>query len=240
MKADEKDILYHFFTSAEEYLSGYRLDRTAPVFADDAAIVNYESLADVVTAADSCTACPLSLTRTQVQSNTKIEDEGPSDGNRITVLVVDSNGSTFAGNEGQLLDKMLASIQLSRGVNCYIANIVKCSPPGNREPAPEEFSACMGFLEAQIALIRPVMILALGETAAKSLLRSSSSIETLRGTVHDRQGIPLLATFHPGALLRDESLKRPSWEDLKLFKAELESRIGSLPEGAHLCRNGSR
>ncbi|HUX42084.1 MAG TPA: uracil-DNA glycosylase [Rectinemataceae bacterium] len=147
----------------------------------------------------------------------------------VLVLVVgegpgaeeDAQGRPFVGPAGQLLDKMLGSVGLSRTTNCYIANIVKCRPPGNREPAPDEREACLPWLERQIEALRPAFILAMGRTAATSLLGSADGIGKLRGRWFERRGIPLLATYHPSALLRDESLKRPAWEDLKMLKYRL-------------------
>jgi DNA polymerase len=139
----------------------------------------------------------------------------------------DESGRPFVGKAGQLLDKMLASIGLSRTTNCFIANIVKCRPPQNREPTPDESGACIRYLSAQIELVKPAMILAVGRTAAQNLLGTSDGINKLRGRFFDFSGIPLLPTFHPSALLRDETLKRPAWEDLKLFRAELDRITGT-------------
>lgn len=141
----------------------------------------------------------------------------------------DLQGRPFVGKAGQLLDKMLAAIELDRTVNCYIANIVKCRPPLNRTPMPDEAQACKGYLEAQIHALKPKMILAMGRTAVQNLLQTNQGINSLRGKFFDYHlgandktpAIPLLATYHPSALLRDEALKRPAWEDLKVFRARL-------------------
>ena len=141
----------------------------------------------------------------------------------------DNTGRPFVGKAGQLLDKMLSAIELSRNVNCYICNIVKCRPPMNRTPMPDEASACQGFLEAQIHTLKPVMILAMGRTAVQHLMQTTEGINALRGKMLEyRMGsnpstpaIPLMATYHPSALLRDPALKRPAWEDLKVFKTKL-------------------
>jgi DNA polymerase len=135
----------------------------------------------------------------------------------------DKRGLPFVGPAGQLLDKMLASIGLSRETNCYIANIVKCRPPGNRNPERDEAEACARFLRRQIALLKPRFMLALGRVAAQSLLgEHSKGIGALRGQVLEYADIPLVCTYHPSALLRDESLKRPAWEDLKLLKTLID------------------
>ena len=133
----------------------------------------------------------------------------------------DTQGLPFVGVAGKLLDKMLAAINLSRSTNCYIANIVKCRPPRNRDPEPEESDACRSYLEAQIAILKPAMILAVGRIAIQNLLATSQGIGQLRGRILDYNSIPLMATYHPSALLRNQDLKRPAWEDLKLFKSHL-------------------
>lgn len=179
---------------------------------------NEAALAALQSRALSCTACVLSAARKHV-----VFGEGvPSP----TVLVVgegpgaeeDSQGLPFVGASGKLLDKMLSSIGLSRVENCYIANIVKCRPPNNREPAPDERAACMPFLREQIRLLSPKAILCAGRTAAQALLNTTEGINRLRGRNYDYEGIPLVATYHPSALLRDETLKRPAWEDLKRLR----------------------
>ncbi len=133
----------------------------------------------------------------------------------------DLSGIPFVGPAGQLLDKMLAAISLSRTKNCYIANIVKCRPPRNRTPLPEEADACISFLQAQIAILKPKAILAAGSTAVKNLLRTSNGVIKLHGQILDYKGIPLMTTYHPSALLHDPRNKRTAWEDLKIFRAKL-------------------
>jgi len=137
----------------------------------------------------------------------------------------DSSGRPFVGKAGQLLDKMLGSIGLSRESNCFIANIVKCRPPENRDPQPDEIAACAGFLESQIQSLKPRFILCVGRLSAQTLLHSAEPVGKLRGKFMDCKiaglTIPLIATYHPSALLRNEDLKRPSWDDLKLLRAAL-------------------
>ncbi|MGI5172362.1 uracil-DNA glycosylase [Treponema sp. OMZ 840] len=133
----------------------------------------------------------------------------------------DRSGLPFVGPAGQLLDKMLAAIQLSRHSNCFIGNVVKCRPPHNRDPKPEESEACASFLHAQIQILKPKMILAVGRIAAQNLLATSEGIGKLRGRFFSYRNIPLMSTYHPSALLRDVSLKKPAWEDLKLFRSRL-------------------
>jgi DNA polymerase len=126
----------------------------------------------------------------------------------------DAQGDPFVGQAGKLLDNMLAAIKLKRGSNVYIANIVKCHPPENRTPDAEEIATCMPYLHRQIALIKPKLIVALGKTAATSLLGRDATLGSLRGTVHDFQGTPLIVTFHPAYLIRSPSEKAKAWQDL--------------------------
>jgi len=144
----------------------------------------------------------------------------------------DMQGRPFVGKAGQLLDKMLASINLSRTTNCFIANVVKCRPPENRDPHPEETAACAFFLERQISLLKPKYILLAGKVAAQTLLKTTESIGKLRGkTAEITVGstvYPVVVTYHPAFLLRSEDFKRPAWEDLKLLKLKLESLNGDI------------
>ena len=126
----------------------------------------------------------------------------------------DAQGEPFVGQAGKLLDSMLAAIQLQRGSNVYIANVVKCRPPGNRNPEPAEALACEPFLHRQIDLLKPRLIVALGKVAATNLLAREASVASLRNTVHRYRGIPLIVTYHPAYLLRSLQEKARAWEDL--------------------------
>lgn len=126
----------------------------------------------------------------------------------------DAQGEPFVGQAGKLLDNMLAAIKLKRGANVYIANIVKCRPPGNRTPEADEIASCLPYLQQQIALIKPKLIVALGKTAATSLLGRDATLGSLRGTIHDLNGIPLIVTYHPAYLLRSPAEKAKAWQDL--------------------------
>jgi len=173
----------------------------------------------------NCKACRLCETRKNA-----VPGEGAAE---PLVMVIgeapgadeDSSGRPFVGKAGQLLDKMLGSINLSRESNCFIANIVKCRPPGNRDPQPDEIAACAAYLESQIQSLKPRFILCVGRLSAQTLLRSAEPVGKLRGKFMDCEiaglTIPLIATYHPSALLRNEDLKRPSWDDLKLLRAAL-------------------
>ena len=178
-----------------------------------------------------CTACGLSRTRTQTVFGV---------GNRRAELLVvgeapgadeDAQGEPFVGRAGQLLDAILRGMRWPRGT-AYIANVLKCRPPNNRDPAPEESACCTPFLQRQIELIRPLMILAVGRVAAQNLLGSEAPIGKLRGVVH-RYGprqTPLVATYHPSYLLRSPAEKRRVWQDMKFLKAEL-SRLRAAAGG---------
>jgi DNA polymerase len=133
----------------------------------------------------------------------------------------DRQGLPFVGPAGELLTKIVESIGLGRD-QVYIANIVKCRPPGNRDPLPDEVAACRGYLERQIDLVRPRVIVALGRVAAQTLLDSELPLSRLRGRWHSVRGVTVRATYHPAALLRNASWKRPTWEDMKLVRARLE------------------
>ncbi|HUW00457.1 MAG TPA: uracil-DNA glycosylase [Gallionella sp.] len=126
----------------------------------------------------------------------------------------DALGEPFVGQAGKLLDNMLIAIKLKRGNNVYIANIVKCRPPGNRNPDAEEIAACLPYLQRQIELLQPKMIVALGKVASNALLGRDATLASLRGKLHDYRGIPLIVTYHPAYLLRSPSEKAKAWQDL--------------------------
>ena len=132
----------------------------------------------------------------------------------------DRQGLAFVGPAGDLLTKILGAIQISRE-DVYICNIVKCRPPQNRDPLPEEVAACRPFVDRQIALVKPRVILALGRIAGQTLLGTEDALWRLRGRFHDYGGIPLRVTYHPAALLRDKSKKRPVWEDVQEVRDRL-------------------
>ena len=134
----------------------------------------------------------------------------------------DEQGEPFVGQAGKLLDNMLAAIGIRRGREAYIANVVKCRPPGNRTPTLEEAAACAPYLDRQIALIRPRLIVALGKTAATRLLNTEASLASLRGKVHRYRDIPLVVTYHPAYLLRSLPEKAKAWEDLSLARRTLQ------------------
>jgi uracil-DNA glycosylase family 4 len=133
----------------------------------------------------------------------------------------DAKGEPFVGQAGRLLDSMLAALGMSRIKAVYIANVLKCRPPGNRAPTPLEVEACLPYLDRQIALIQPKLIVALGKSAATTMLHVEATIASLRGRVHRYRGVPLIVTYHPAYLLRNLPDKAKAWEDLCLARATL-------------------
>lgn len=166
---------------------------------------------------ERCVRCPLSETRT----NTVFGDGDPS--SRIVFIgeapgrEEDLQGIPFVGRAGKLLDKMLAAIGFDRS-RVYIANILKCRPPGNRDPNEEETAACERYLARQLELIDPAVICALGRVAGQTLLGTKAPLRALREGVHSYNGIRVFVTYHPAALLRNPNLKRDAWEDMKALK----------------------
>ncbi len=189
--------------------------------APDDPFASVRSLAELAELACSCTKCSLRQGCSQVVfgegdpgAAVMFIGEGPGE-------TEDQLGRPFVGRAGQLLDKILMASGFRRD-EVYIANVVKCRPPGNRQPSPEEAAACLPWLEAQIRLIGPRFLVALGASAAQTLIDPRLRITAARGKWHDRNGIRCLPTFHPAALLRDMSKKRPVWEDMKKLRAEYE------------------
>jgi uracil-DNA glycosylase family 4 len=138
----------------------------------------------------------------------------------------DQRGEPFVGQAGKLLDNMLAAIGLRRGEDVYIANAVKCRPPENRTPEGAEIDACRPYLEQQIELIRPRLIVALGRPAAQALLKTEVKIAAVRGRLHEYQGIPLVVTYHPAYLLRNLLDKAKAWEDLCFMRRSMRQLKG--------------
>lgn len=139
----------------------------------------------------------------------------------------DERGEPFVGQAGKLLDNMLAAIGLKRGKDVYIGNIIKCRPPGNRTPEADEIAQCLPYLQRQIELVRPRLIVALGKTAATALLGRDATLGGLRGRLHDYGGIPLVVTYHPAYLLRTPMDKAKAWQDLCLAADTMNSRASS-------------
>lgn len=189
----------------------------APAQARNSAILGMDWRA-LEAAVAACTACALARGRNRTvfgvgdrAARWLFVGEGPG-------ADEDARGEPFVGQAGRLLDAMLAAIGLKRGEGVFIANVVKCRPPGNRNPEPDEAACCMPFLQRQVELIRPRLIVALGKVAAVNLLGRDVAVAALRGRLHDYRGIPLLVTYHPAYLLRNLADKARAWEDLCLAR----------------------
>jgi DNA polymerase len=177
-----------------------------------------------------CTRCKLSTTRNKIVFGVGAEDAALMFVGEAPGADEDRTGEPFVGKAGQLLDKMIEAMGWTRA-GVYIANVLKCRPPGNRNPEPDEVVQCHPFLQAQIQSVRPRVLVALGRPAANTLLGNDAPISALRGKFHDYRGIRLMPTFHPAYLLRSPDKKRDAWNDLKMVMAELE-RLGITPPGA--------
>jgi uracil-DNA glycosylase len=167
---------------------------------------------------DACTACGLCRTR-----NKSVPGVGDTSAEWLFVgeapgAEEDARGEPFVGQAGRLLDNMLAALGIARGRNVYIANVLKCRPPNNRAPEPSESDACRPYLERQVELIQPKLIVALGKSAASLLLNTDATIASLRGRVHRYRGVPLIVTYHPAYLLRNLPDKAKAWEDMLLAR----------------------
>lgn len=182
-----------------------------------------------------CRACGLCESRRNV-----VPGVGPR---RAEVMVIgeapgeqeDLHGEPFVGPAGQLLDAMLRAVGMDRQRNVYIANVLKCRPPGNRNPQPQEMAQCEPFLRRQIALVQPRLILAMGRFALQALLRTTEPVGKLRGRVHQYEGVPVVVTYHPAYLLRNLADKARAWSDLCLA---LEVMDGRLPPGVQSGPSG--
>jgi DNA polymerase len=191
----------------------------------------WASLEEARAAAAACARCAIAERRTNsvfgvgsAEADLVVVGEAPGEQE-------DLQGEPFVGRAGQLLDKMLAAIGFARG-DIYICNTLKCRPTGNRNPLPDELENCRPFLDHQLHLLRPRLILALGLVSSHALLGGTASLSALRAREHQYRGIPLRVTYHPAALLRNVHWKKPAWEDLKALRVryeELGGRSGTLP-----------
>ena len=173
-----------------------------------------EEIANVVSTCEKCTLCSTRRKTVPGEGNARARlmcvGEGPGE-------TEDQTGRPFVGRAGELLTAMLAAIELPRE-EVFIANVVKCRPPQNRKPLPDEMEACLPYLRRQIQLIKPTVLLALGSTAAEGLLGVKRSLGELRLKVHRWDGIPLIVTYHPAALLRNPNWKKPAWDDVRIAR----------------------
>jgi len=184
-------------------------------------------LSDLKSVVLNCQKCALAETRTKVVFGSGRDDadllfigEAPGEQEDLT-------GEPFVGRAGQLLDRILAAIQLQRA-DVYIANILKCRPPNNRTPRTDEIEKCEPYLMKQIDSIRPSLIICLGLTAAKTLLRVESALKDMRGKIYNYHDVDLMVTYHPAALLRNPNLKKYAWEDFQKIQKIYKQKTGSL------------
>ncbi len=189
-------------------------------FARSEALSGIISLTEIRTDLGDCRRCKLHPGRTNIvfgvgnpEARLMFVGEGPG-------ADEDEQGEPFVGRAGQLLTQIIKAMGLERE-DVYIANVVKCRPPGNRNPEPDEIEACSPFLQAQIASIQPTVIVALGKFAAQTLLQTETPISRLRGQFHTLGGVAVMPTFHPSYLLRNPAAKREVWEDMKMVMKKL-------------------
>ncbi|HET9949999.1 MAG TPA: uracil-DNA glycosylase [Longimicrobiales bacterium] len=188
---------------------------------------SYEELRE---AALACTRCRLAQGRTHV-----VFSDGVVDARVVVVGEApganeDETGLPFVGAAGKFLDLLLATVGLSRRESVYICNVLKCRPPGNRNPLPDEIAACAPFLERQLELVKPEALLAVGSFAAQALTgREGMALGRLRGQVHAYRGVPLICTYHPAALLRNPRWTRAFWNDLQLLRSVMDGAAGPSP-----------
>jgi DNA polymerase len=165
----------------------------------------------------TCLKCPLGHTRTNFVFGVGNPDAEVMFIGEAPGADEDAQGEPFVGRAGQLLNKIIEAVGMKRE-EVYICNILKCRPPGNRDPQPTEMETCSPYLLKQIEIVKPKFIICLGRISAQWLLKTNDSLTTLRSKVHDFLGAKLIVTYHPAALLRNPGWKRPAWEDMKMFK----------------------
>lgn len=194
-----------------------------PGLGEDEGYLEITRMSELEALTRKCRLCPLRDGCTQA-----VFGDGPQDADIMLVgegpgQSEDEIGKPFVGKAGELLDRILEAAGISRpGV--YITNVVKCRPPGNRLPNPSEITVCRGYLEAQIRMVRPKILICLGALATQTLVDGKAKITLVRGRWFTRQGIMIMPTYHPAALLRNQSLKRPVWEDFKLIRQEVNKK----------------
>lgn len=224
MKTIARDMGDHLRWMREEGIDFWKM----PARAQAASVLAPLTLEAVRAELGDCQRCKLAPLRTNLvfgvgdpKAELMFVGEGPG-------ADEDLQGEPFVGKAGQLLTKMIAAMGLSRE-RVYIANIIKCRPPMNRNPEPDEIAACRPFLDQQIKAIAPKVICALGKFAAQTLLNTERRISDLRGKFHDLNGVKVLPTFHPAYLLRNPAEKKRVWEDLQVIMAELNLPLPGRP-----------
>ena len=228
MSREEHDIVQ----LAQDYLRQHGELFGEVLYLDRAALPQSrrsEMLHDYHDSIRDCRKCTLAETRHHLvfgsgnpEANLMLIGEAPGEDE-------DRQGQPFVGKAGQLLDKILAAIDFQRE-DVYIGNILKCRPPGNRDPLPEEIALCLSHIRRQIEIIEPRIILTLGRVAAQTLLETTSSLGRLRGDAHSYRDILLMVTYHPAALLRNPQWKRPVWEDVQKLRHLYDERVRDKPK----------
>jgi len=193
-------------------------------------VYHYKSLESHDRAINKCMKCPLGSTRTKFVYGVGNPDADVMFVGEAPGRDEDMQGEPFVGRAGQLLDKILGAIKFSRD-DVYIANILKCRPPNNRDPQPDEMKECMPYLMEQIRLIKPKIICALGRIAAQALLETTTPLGKLRKKWHDFHGVPFIVTYHPAALLRFQSYKKDVWEDVQMLRARYDELVLEKADG---------
>lgn len=227
MTTEQPNLFNEFGEKLEESQDRYEVEKQGykvflPGVIEEEAFLNISDIAQLGEIARQCQGCRLRSTCTQVvfgggntQADIMFIGEGPGQDE-------DRQGIPFVGRAGQLLDKIFKAAELKRD-EVYISNVVKCRPPGNRLPNPDESRVCRNYLEAQIRIIQPKIIVCLGAMASQTVIDPKARISRVRGRWFNRNGIKIMATYHPAALLRNESYKRPTWEDFKKIRDEYKS-----------------
>lgn len=233
--------IWHLYAETQKYLENHSegdvtplpdisatIERLVPSESDlKSSRLETSSLTQISQLVKDCRLCGLCSTRTHavvgegvMNPRVMVIGEGPGADEDMT-------GRPFVGRSGQYIDKWLSAIDLTRERNVYFANIVKCRPPGNRNPFPDEAEACIPYLKRQIQLIKPESILCAGLVAAKFLLAQDKSLAEFRGSFYRFEGIPVLVTYHPSAVLRNTELRAPVWTDMQRLAAFLQIELPS-------------
>ena len=229
MKSSQLSEIIEIINDTEDMMNGGWRSKHAPVHipeqqpgslsaAVQAEVSPIEDLESIAAEIRACTACGLHAGRKNPVPGAGVcrpavmfIGEGPG-------AEEDRTGIPFVGKAGQYLDKWLAAIELNRSENCFIGNIIKCRPPNNRDPHPDEITACRPFLTRQLNIIKPDIIITLGRFASQVICRSEEGIGRLRGRTHSYHDIPVVPTYHPSAVLRNPELRAAVWDDLKRAK----------------------
>jgi uracil-DNA glycosylase len=229
MELGEREVILMGTTQEKAVVtveSPKRVQNLAPILQSASnTSTQYSSITEHNSAICNCQLCPLGKTRTKFvygvgNPHAKLMFIGEAPG-----ADEDRLGEPFVGRAGQLLDKIMAAIHLTRQ-DVYIANILKCRPPNNREPQPEEAEKCLPYLKEQIHLIQPKLICLLGRSAAIGILQKEMPLGKMRGYWHEFESVPVMVTYHPAALLRNPAYKKDTWEDMQKLKARYDSLEG--------------